>query len=51
MSNGGGVWFEIINYKQWQTIRNNNNETGSWDVIRLQANIDKWVIATVSKQL
>ena len=45
-----GFWFGHINYKQWQATRNNNNETGSWVVIQLQDNMEKWVIATVRKQ-
>lgn len=30
-----GIWFEIFNYKQSQTIEHKNNVMGSRDVIRL----------------
>ena len=46
-----GFFVLTINYEPSQVIKLNNNETGSWDVIRLQANVDKWVIATIRKQL
>ena len=50
MSNGEW-WFEIINFKQWQTIRNKNNKTDFCDVIRLQSNREKWEIAIIRQQL
>ena len=48
MSNNIGVLISTINYYSIKYY-DNNNETGSWDVIRLWTNVDKWVIEIVSK--
>ena len=53
MSNNKGWGVFGCNYQlqQQQITLLTSNKTGSWDVIRLQANVDMWVIATVNKQL
>lgn len=46
---GGGVG---CNYqlRQQQIKRDNNHETSSWDVIQLQAIMEKWVVIPIRKQ-